>query len=117
MIGVWVVDEVWVEVVMQLDDYLWMNIEVVDVQGKFFGEGCDLVEFIVCFVEVSQVVLVIFQVDKEQQCLVEVKVFVSVVEKVQQKVVGLLMMVYLVLVEEQGEVKEGCFLIQVEVDY
>ena len=36
-----------------IENYLKMNIEVVDACGKFLGEGRDLVELIVRFVEVS----------------------------------------------------------------
>lgn len=100
-----------------MDDHLRMNIEVVDAQGKFLGEGRDLAELTARFAEASQAALAIPQADKEQQRPVEAKAFASVAEKAQQKVAGLSMTVYPALVEEQGEVKEGRFPTQAEADY
>ncbi|WP_048294778.1 DUF3418 domain-containing protein, partial [Pseudomonas aeruginosa] len=117
MTGVRVADEAWAEAATQLDDHLRMNIEVVDAQGKFLGEGRDLAELTARFAEASQAALAIPQADKEQQRPVEAKAFASVAEKAQQKVAGLSMTVYPALVEEQGEVKEGRFPTQAEADY
>jgi ATP-dependent helicase HrpA len=93
-----------------------MNLEVVDGQGKFLGEGRDLAELTARFVEASQAALAVPQTAKSQQP-VEAKVFAAVAEKTQQKIAGLSMTVYPALVEENGTVKEGRFSTAAEAEF
>ena len=116
MTGARVPDEAWSEAAAGLDNHLKMNIEVVDAQGKFLGEGRDLAELTARFNEASQAALVPAQ-RKAEQKPVEARGFAEVAETAQQKVAGLSMTVYPALVEEQGEVKEGRFPTQAEADY
>lgn len=116
MTGVRVSEEAWVEAAVQLDSHLKMNLEVVDAQGKFLGEGRDLAELTARFAEASQAALAVPRTEKEQRP-VEAKVFAAVAEKTQQKIAGLSMTVYPALVEEGGTVKEGRFPTQAEAEY
>ena len=85
-----------------------MNLEIVDGDGKFLGEGRDLAELTARFAQASQAALAVPQTAKSQQP-VEAKVFAPVAEKTQQKIAGLSMTVYPALVEEGNTVKEGRF--------
>ncbi|MGH8434090.1 MAG: DUF3418 domain-containing protein, partial [Pseudomonas sp.] len=116
MTGVRVSDEAWAEAAVQLDSHLKMNLEVVDAQGKFLGEGRDLAELTARFAEASQAALAIPRTEKEQRP-VEAKVFAAVAEQTQQKIAGLSMTVYPALVEEGGTVKEGRFPTHAEAEY
>lgn len=116
MTGARVPDEAWQESAAGLENHLKMNIEVVDAQGKFLGEGRDLAELTARFAEASQAALAIPQQDKTPKT-VEAKAFAQVAEKTQQKIAGLSMTVYPALVEEGGVVKEGRFPTQAEADF
>lgn len=116
MTGARVPDEAWQESAAGLENHLKMNIEVVDAQGKFLGEGRDLAELTARFAEASQAALAIPQQDKTPKT-VEAKAFAQVAEKTQQKIAGLSMTVYPALVEEAGVVKEGRFPTQAEADF
>ncbi len=108
MTGARVSDEAWTEAAQQVESHLRMNLEIVDGQGKFLGEGRDLAELTARFAEASQAALAVPQTAKSQ-APVEAKVFAPVAEKTQQKIAGLSMTVYPALVEEGGVVKEGRF--------
>lgn len=116
MTGARVPDEAWVEAEAQLENHLKMNLEVVDAQGKFLGEGRDLAELCARFAEASQAALAIPRTDKTPKS-VEAKAFAQVAEKTQQKIAGLSMTVYPALVEEAGTVKEERFSTQAEAEY
>nr|GFA09291.1 hypothetical protein [Tanacetum cinerariifolium] len=116
MTGVRVTDEAWAEAAQQVESHLKMNLEVVDANGKFLGEGRDLDELTARFAEAGQAALAVPQSAKGQQP-VEAKGFAAVAEKTQQKIAGLSMTVYPALVEEGGAVKEGRFSTQAEAEY
>ncbi len=116
MTGARVSDEAWAEAAAQVEGHLRMNIEVVDAQGKFLGEGRDLTELTARFVAASQAALAVPQSAKAQQP-VQAKVFAEVAQTAQQKIAGLSMTVYPALVEEGGMVKEGRFSTQAEAEF
>ena len=116
MTGAKVGDEAWAEAEQQLDAHLKMNLEVVDGQGAFLGEGRDLAELTGRFAEASQHALALPRTEKNQRP-VEAKVFAQVAEKTQQQIAGLSMTVYPALVEEGGTVKEGRFPTLAEAEY
>ncbi|WP_416422916.1 ATP-dependent RNA helicase HrpA [Pseudomonas sp. App30] len=116
MTGARVSDEAWAEAEQQVDSHLRMNIEVLDGQGKFLGEGRDLAELTARFVQASQAALAAPQSAKSQQP-VEAKAFAAVAETTQQKIAGLSMTVYPALVEENGTVKEGRFSTAAEAEF
>ncbi len=116
MTGVRVSDEAWAEAAQQVDSHLRMNLEVVDGQGKFLGEGRDLAELTARFAQASQAALAIPASAKSQQP-VQPKAFDAVAEKTQQSIAGLSMTVYPALVEEKGTVKEGRFSTEAEAMY
>ncbi|UZJ61671.1 ATP-dependent RNA helicase HrpA [Pseudomonas sp. KU26590] len=116
MTGVRVTDEAWAEAAQQVENHLKMNLEVVDANGKFLGEGRELDELTARFAEAGQAALAVPQSAKGQQP-VEAKGFAAVAEKTQQQIAGLSMTVYPALVEEGGAVKEGRFSTQAEAEY
>ncbi|MDM8349344.1 ATP-dependent RNA helicase HrpA [Pseudomonas sp. sp1636] len=116
MTGARVPEEAWIEAEAQLENHLKMNLEVVDAQGKFLGEGRDLAELCARFAEASQAALAIPRTDKTPKT-VEAKAFAQVAEKTQQQIAGLSMTVYPALVEEAGTVKEERFSTQAEAEY
>lgn len=116
MTGARVTDETWAEATQQLESHLKMNLEIVDGDGKFLGEGRDLDALTARFAEASQAALAVPQTAKSQQP-VEAKVFAPVAQKTQQNIAGLSMTVYPALVEEGGTVKEGRFSTQAEAEY
>ncbi|OAI93991.1 ATP-dependent RNA helicase HrpA [Pseudomonas putida] len=116
MTGARVSDEAWAEAAEQLENHLKMNIEVVDGQGKFLGEGRDLAELTARFAAASQAALAVPQSEKTQKP-VEAKGFGKVEQTAQQKIAGLSMTVYPALVEEGGTVKEGRFSTQAEATF
>ncbi|OOV95171.1 ATP-dependent RNA helicase HrpA [Pseudomonas sp. MF6396] len=116
MTGARVSDEAWAEAAAQVEGHLRMNIEVVDAQGKFLGEGRDLTELTARFVAASQAALAVPQSAKAQKP-VQAKVFAEVAQTAQQKIAGLSMTVYPALVEEGGTVKEGRFSTQAEAEF
>ena len=116
MTGARVADEAWAEAAEQLESHLKMNLEVLDGNGKFLGEGRDLAALTARFAEASQAALAVPQSAKSQQP-VEAKVFAPVAQKTQQNIAGLSMTVYPALVEEAGTVKEGRFSTQAEAEY
>jgi ATP-dependent helicase HrpA len=116
MTGARVSDEAWAEAEQGVEGHLRMNLEIVDGQGKFLGEGRDLAELTARFAEASQAALAVPQSAKSQQP-VEAKVFAPVAEKTQQKIAGLSMTVYPALVEEGGTVKEGRFSTPAEAEF
>ncbi|KTC21142.1 ATP-dependent RNA helicase HrpA [Pseudomonas putida] len=116
MTGARVSDEAWAEAAAQVEGHLRMNIEVVDAQGEFLGEGRDLTELTARFVAASQAALAVPQSAKAQQP-VQAKVFAEVAQTAQQKIAGLSMTVYPALVEEGGTVKEGRFSTQAEAEF
>jgi ATP-dependent helicase HrpA len=61
MTGARVSDEAWAEAAQQVESHLRMNLEVVDGQGKFLGEGRDLAELTARFAEASQAALAVPQ--------------------------------------------------------
>ena len=116
MTGARVSDEAWSEAAEQVDSHLKMNLEVVDAQGKFLGEGRDLAELTSRFVAASQAALAVPQTAQSQQP-VEAKGFAKVAQSAQQKIAGLSLTVYPALVEEGGTVKEGRFSTAAEAEY
>ncbi|WP_249583660.1 ATP-dependent RNA helicase HrpA [Pseudomonas viridiflava] len=116
MTGARVTDDAWAEATQQLESHLKMNLEIVDGDGKFLGEGRDLDALTARFAEASQAALAVPQTAKSQQP-VEAKVFAPVAQKTQQNIAGLSMTVYPALVEEGGTVKEGRFSTQAEAEY
>jgi len=116
MTGARVSDEAWAEAADQVESHLKMNIEVVDGQGKFLGEGRDLAELTARFAAASQAALAVPQSEKTQKP-VEAKGFGKVEQTAQQKIAGLSMTVYPALVEEGGTVKEGRFSTQAEATF
>ncbi len=116
MTGARVSDEAWTEAAGQVDNHLKMNLEVLDGQGKFLGEGRDLTELTARFAAASQAALAVPQTEKSQQP-VQAKAFAQVAETAQQKIAGLSMTVYPALVEENGTVKEGRFSTQAEAEF
>ncbi|MDG9881571.1 ATP-dependent RNA helicase HrpA [Pseudomonas sp. GD04058] len=116
MTGARVSDEAWAEAEQQVENHLKMNIEVVDGQGKFLGEGRDLAELTARFAAASQAALAVPQSEKTQKP-VEAKGFGKVEQTAQQKIAGLSMTVYPALVEEGGTVKEGRFSTQAEATF
>lgn len=116
MTGVRIPDEAWLEAEEGLDDYLRMNIEVVDSQAKRLGEGRDLEALVIRFTKESQAALAIPK-EKQVNKTVEAKHFDVLPTTQQHKVAGLSMTVYPALFEENGIVKEGRFSTQAEADY
>ncbi|MDD1012861.1 ATP-dependent RNA helicase HrpA [Pseudomonas rubra] len=116
MTGARVSDDAWAEAAAQVDSHLKMNLEVVDGQGKFLGEGRDLAELTARFAAASQAALAVPQTAQSQQP-VQAKAFTQVAETAQQKFAGLSMTVYPALVEENGTVKEGRFSTQAEAEF
>ncbi|WP_327439965.1 ATP-dependent RNA helicase HrpA [Pseudomonas donghuensis] len=116
MTGARVSDEAWAEAAAQVDSHLKMNLEVVDGQGKFLGEGRDLAELTARFAAASQAALAVPQTAQSQQP-VQAKAFTQVAETAQQKFAGLSMTVYPALVEVNGTVKEGRFSTQAEAEF
>jgi len=116
MTGARVSDEAWVEAAQQVDSHLRMNIEVLDGQGKFLGEGRDLAELTARFAEASSAALAVPNTAKSQQP-VQAKAFAKVEQTTQQNIAGLSMTVYPALVEEGGTVKEGRFSTSAEAEY
>jgi ATP-dependent helicase HrpA len=117
MTGARVSEEAWPEAAMLLDRHLRMNIEVVDANGKYLGEGRDLAELTARFAQASQAALAIPQQKTEPQRRVEAKAFAAVPQQAQQKIAGLSMTVYPALVEENGMVKEGRFPTSSEAEF
>ncbi|SEE00542.1 ATP-dependent RNA helicase HrpA [Pseudomonas coleopterorum] len=116
MTGARVSDEAWAEAAQQVDSHLRMNIEVLDGQGKFLGEGRDLAELTARFAEASSAALAVPNTAKSQQP-VQAKAFAKVEQTTQQNIAGLSMTVYPALVEEAGTVKEGRFSTSAEAEY
>ena len=116
MTGARVSDEAWAEAAQQVDSHLRMNIEVLDGQGKFLGEGRDLAELTARFAEASSAALAVPNTAKSQQP-VQAKAFAKVEQTTQQNIAGLSMTVYPALVEEGGTVKEGRFSTSAEAEY
>ncbi|MBD8730957.1 ATP-dependent RNA helicase HrpA [Pseudomonas sp. CFBP 13710] len=116
MTGARVSDEAWAEAAQQVDSHLRMNIEVLDGQGKFLGEGRDLAELTARFAEASSAALAVPSTAKSQQP-VQAKAFAKVEQTTQQNIAGLSMTVYPALVEEGGTVKEGRFSTAAEAKY
>lgn len=116
MTGARVPDEAWDESVSLVEGHLRMNIEVVDGQGKFLGEGRDLAELTARFAAASQAALAVPGDAKSEQP-VQAKAFSEVKPTAQQKIAGLSMTVYPALVEDNGSVREGRFSTQAEADF
>lgn len=116
MTGARVSDEAWTEAAGLVEGHLRMNIEVVDGQGKFLGEGRDLVELTARFAAASQAALAMPRNDKAEQP-VQAKAFSEVAQTAQQKIAGLSLTVYPALVEEAGTVREGRFSTQAEAEF
>ncbi|MFR0675434.1 ATP-dependent RNA helicase HrpA [Enterobacterales bacterium AW_CKDN230030176-1A_HGKHYDSX7] len=116
MTGARVSDEAWAEAASQVDSHLRMNIEVVDGQGKFLGEGRDLAELTARFAAASQAALAMPRHEKADQP-VQAKAFGQVAQTAQQKIAGLSLTVYPALVEDNGTVREGRFSTQAEAEF
>ncbi|WP_426935076.1 ATP-dependent RNA helicase HrpA [Pseudomonas fulva] len=116
MTGARVPDDAWDESVSLVEGHLRMNIEVVDGQGKFLGEGRDLDELTARFAAASQAALAVPGDAKSEQP-VQAKAFSEVKPTAQQKIAGLSMTVYPALVEDNGTVREGRFSTQAEADF
>ena len=116
MTGARVSDEAWAEAASQVDSHLRMNIEVVDGQGKFLGEGRDLAELTARFAAASQAALAMPRHEKADQP-VQAKAFGQVAQTAQQKIAGLSLTVYPALVEDNGAVREGRFSTQAEAEF
>ncbi|WPM25353.1 DUF3418 domain-containing protein [Pseudomonas sp. P1B16] len=116
MTGARVSDEAWAESVSLVEGHLRMNIEVVDAQGKFLGEGRDLAELTARFAAASQAALAVPRSENAERP-VQAKAFSEVAQTTQQKIAGLSMTVYPALVEENGTVREGRFSTQAEAEF
>ncbi|MGN8258305.1 ATP-dependent RNA helicase HrpA [Pseudomonas sp. SMSB3] len=116
MTGARVPDEAWAEAVALLEGHLRMNIEVVDGQGKFLGEGRDLDALTARFAAASQAALAVPR-DQHSEQPVQAKAFSEVKQTAQQKIAGLSMTVYPALVEEGGTVREGRFSTPAEAQF
>ena len=116
MTGARVSDEAWEESTRAVEGHLRMNLEVVDGQGKFLGEGRDLAELTARFAAASQAALAVPRDHKRDQP-VQAKAFSEVAQTAQQKIAGLSLTVYPALVEENGTVKEGRFSTQAEAEF
>ncbi|MFJ5190247.1 ATP-dependent RNA helicase HrpA [Pseudomonas fulva] len=116
MTGARVPDDAWDESVSLVEGHLRMNIEVVDGQGMFLGEGRDLAELTARFAAASQAALAVPGDPKSEQP-VQAKAFSEVKPTAQQKIAGLSMTVYPALVEDNGTVREGRFSTQAEADF
>ncbi|MCG8292147.1 ATP-dependent RNA helicase HrpA [Pseudomonas entomophila] len=116
MTGARVSDEAWAEAASLVEGHLRMNIEVVDAQGKFLGEGRDLAELTARFAAASQAALALPRNEKAEQP-VQAKAFSQVAQTAQQKIAGLSMTVYPALVEDNGTVREGRFSTQAEAEF
>lgn len=116
MTGARVPDEAWAEAVALLEGHLRMNIEVVDGQGKFLGEGRDLDALTARFAAASQAALAVPR-DQHSEQPVQAKAFSEVKQTAQQKIAGLSMTVYPALVEEGGGVREGRFSTPAEAQF
>ncbi|WP_312936240.1 ATP-dependent RNA helicase HrpA [Pseudomonas sp.] len=116
MTGARVSDEAWAESVALVESHLRMNIEVVDGQGKFLGEGRDLAALTARFAAASQAALALPRTDKAEQP-VQAKAFAQVAQTTQQKIAGLSLTVYPALVEDNGTVREGRFSTQAEAQF
>ena len=116
MTGARVPDEAWAEAAGLVEGHLRMNIEVVDGQGKFLGEGRDLTELTARFAAASQAALAMPRNEKAEQP-VQAKAFSQVAQTAQQKIAGLSLTVYPALVEEGGTVREGRFSTQAEAEF
>lgn len=116
MTGARVPDEAWAEAGAAVEGHLRMNIEVVDGQGKFLGEGRDLAELTARFAAASQAALALPR-DEKTERPVQAKAFAEVAQTTQQKIAGLSMTVYPALVEENGSVREGRFSTQAEAEF
>ncbi|CAM3583768.1 ATP-dependent RNA helicase HrpA [Pseudomonas reidholzensis] len=116
MTGARVPDDAWAEAAGLVENHLRMNIEVVDGDGKFLGEGRDLAELTARFVAASQAALAMPRTEKSAQP-VQAKAFAQVAESAQQKIAGLSMTVYPALVEESGSVREGRFSTHAEAEF
>ncbi|MFB4392225.1 MULTISPECIES: ATP-dependent RNA helicase HrpA [unclassified Pseudomonas] len=116
MTGARVSDEAWAEASGLVEGHLRMNIEVVDGQGKFLGEGRDLAELTARFAAASQAALALPRNEKAEQP-VQAKAFSQVAQTAQQKIAGLSMTVYPALVEDNGTVREGRFSTQAEAEF
>ena len=116
MTGARVPDEAWAEAGAAVEGHLRMNIEVVDGQGKFLGEGRDLAELTARFAAASQAALALPR-DEKTERPVQAKAFAEVAQTTQQKIAGLSMTVYPALVEENGAVREGRFSTQAEAEF
>ena len=116
MTGARVGDEAWEESTNAVEGHLRMNLEVVDGQGKFLGEGRDLAELTARFAAASQAALAVPRDHKRDQP-VQAKAFSEVAQVAQQKIAGLSLTVYPALVEDNGTVKEGRFSTQAEAEF
>ena len=116
MTGARVSDEAWAEAEQQVESHLRMNIEVLDGNGKFLGEGRDLAELTARYAEASQAALAAPASAQAQQP-VQAREFAKVAQTTQQNIAGLSMTVYPALVEDQGTVKEGRFSTAAEAHY
>lgn len=116
MTGARVSDEAWAEAASLVEGHLRMNIEVVDAQGKFLGEGRDLAELTARFAAASQAALALPRNEKAEQP-VQAKAFSQVAQTAQQKIAGLSMTVYPALVEDNGSVREGRFSTLAEAEF
>ncbi|AYG46127.1 ATP-dependent RNA helicase HrpA [Pseudomonas sp. Leaf58] len=116
MTGARVSDEAWDESINLVEGHLRMNIEVVDGQGKFLGEGRDLAELTARFAAASQAALAVPRDAKSEQP-VQAKAFSEVKQTAQQNIAGLSMTVYPALVEDHGSVREGRFSTQAEAEF
>jgi ATP-dependent helicase HrpA len=116
MTGVRVSEEAWAESAQQVDSHLRMNLEVLDGQGKFLGEGRDLAELTARFAEASQAALAV-PATSESHKPVQAKAFAPVAASTQQSIAGLSMTVYPALVEASGTVTQGRFSTPAEAAY
>ncbi|HGY9626794.1 TPA: ATP-dependent RNA helicase HrpA [Pseudomonas putida] len=116
MTGARVPDDAWAEAAGLVEGHLRMNVEVVDGQGKFLGEGRDLAELTARFAAASQAALAMPRNEKAEQP-VQAKAFAEVAQTAQQKIAGLSLTVYPALVEEAGAVREGRFSTQAEAEF
>lgn len=116
MTGVRVTDEAWFAAEAELDNYLRMNFEVVDAQGKFLGDGRDLAVLTARFSKESQAALAIPK-EKESVKNISTHSFDLLPVTQQHSVAGLSMTVYPALFEEGGVVKEGRFATRDEADF
>ncbi|MCL4119387.1 UNVERIFIED_CONTAM: hypothetical protein GTU68_010963 [Idotea baltica] len=119
MTGVAISDEAWMHSKENLDDHLKINIEVLDFQGAYLGEGRSLAELIAQFVEETQIILAQSKEEKNirGKTIVSASSFENINTQEQQQIAGLSLTVYPALLDDKGVVRQENFTTQQEAEY